>query len=111
MILKDVIERLYGVKTDMRVNPVASQIGATATQLLKNNPDRLAWTLINLGTEAVYLAFTPDVAATKGIYVAAGGGTMGLLFSEDFELVTYPIWGIGAVGSDNIYLVEVNGLG
>jgi hypothetical protein len=106
-MLKEVIDRLYGVKTDMQVNPVAAQIGATATKLLLNNPNRLAWTLINLGTEAVYLAFTPDVAATKGIYVASGGGTMGLLFSEDFELVTWPIWGIGAVGSDDIYLVEV----
>lgn len=106
-MLKDVLERLYGVKTDMRVNPVVAQIGATPTQILLNNPNRLAWTLINLGGEAVYLAFTPDVATTKGIYVASGGGTMGLLFSEDFELVTYPVWGIGAVGSDNIYLVEV----
>ena len=106
-MLKDVIDRLYGVKTDMQVNPLVSQIGATPTQVLKNNPNRLAWTLINLGSEAVYLAFTPDVASTKGIYVAAGGGVMGLLFSEDFELVTYPMWGIGAVGGDNIYLVEV----
>lgn len=111
MKLVDVLEAMYGVKTAMQVNPVASEIGATPTELLKNNPNRLAWTLINLGTEAVYLAFTPDVAATKGIYVAAGGGTMGLLFSEDFELCTYPVWGIGAVGGDDIYLVEVVAIG
>jgi hypothetical protein len=106
-MLKEVIDRLYGVKTDMRINPVAAQVGATPTALLLNNPNRLAWTIINLGSEAIYIAFTPDVAATKGIYVASGGGTMGLIFSEDFELVTYPIWAVGAVGSDDVYLIEV----
>jgi hypothetical protein len=107
MKLVEVLENMYGVRTDMRVNPITDTIATSATQLLRNNPNRLAWTLINLGSEAVYLSFTPDVGTTKGIYVASGGGTMGLLFSEDFELVTYPVYGIGAAGGDKIYLVEV----
>jgi hypothetical protein len=109
-MLKEVIERMYGVKTDMLVNPVTDTVLTTPTQLLKPNPNRLAWTLINLGSEAIYLSFTQDVATTKGIYVASGGGTMGLLFSEDFELVTFPIYAIGAAGGDKVYLVEVTEL-
>jgi len=107
MALKDVLERMYGVKTDMVVNPLAAQIETTPTPLLLNNPNRLAWTLINLGANHVMLAFTADVSLTKGIYVAQTGGIMGLLFSEDFELVTYPVWGIADTAAAGIYLVEV----
>lgn len=107
MALKDVLERLYGVKTDIRVNPLVDQVQLTATSLLKPDPNRLAWTIINLGANPLYVAFSPDVSTTKGVYVSATGGVFGLIFSEDFSLVTYPIWAIANVAAGDIYLVEV----
>ena len=107
MPLKDLLERQYGVKTDTIINPLVVQVETTVTQLLKPNPNRLAWTLINLGANPVYAAFTPDVATTKGIYCSATGGVVGLLWSEDFELVCYPVWAIVESAAAAIYLVEV----
>jgi hypothetical protein len=107
MALKDVLTRVYGVKTDMDVNPLLAATGlGVVVQLLQPNPNRLAWTLINLGAVPVYLAFTPNPGVANGIYTAALGGNTGLIYSEDFELVTYPLWAFSAAVCD-VYLVEV----
>lgn len=107
MNLQDVIERQFGVKTSIRVNPLVAQVETTKTQLLKPNPNRLAWTLINLGSTVMYVGFTQDVATTKGVLVSATGGVFGLLFSEDFTLCAFPVWAIADTSADACYLVEV----
>ena len=107
MKLQELIETQYGVKTDIKINPLASQIETTVTNLLKPDPNRLAWTLINLGATACYVAFTPDVSTTKGVYVAALGGVFSLLWNEDFSLVVFPVYGIAVDAANAIYLVEV----
>jgi len=106
MPAKDVISRLYGVKTDTAINPLVAQVGTAVVQLLRPNPNRLAWTLINLGATALYVAYTPDPSATRGIYVAQNGGDVIHLISEDFDLVTFPLYGI-STGVCDIYLIEV----
>ena len=107
MTLQDLLETQYGIKTDIRINPLTSQIQTTATELLKPDPNRLAWTLINLGAQACYVAFTPDVATSKGVYVAATGGVFSLLWNEDFSLVCFPVYALTTVAAVDIYLVEV----
>lgn len=107
MTLKDLLEKQWGVKTEIHFNPLVSEVATSKTQLLKPNPNRLAWTLINLGATAIYVAFTQDVANTKGVYVSATGGVFGLIWNEDFDLVTFPIYGIAVTAADAVYLVEV----
>lgn len=107
MTLHDILEKQWGVKTDIRFNPLVAQVETTKTQLLKPNPNRLAWTLINLGANQIHVAFEQDVSNSKGVYVSATGGVFGLLFSEDFTLVTFPVWAIATSAAAAIYLVEV----
>lgn len=107
MTLRGVIEKHFGVKTSIRVNPITPTVATTATQLLRPNPNRLAWTLINLSAAAIYVGFTQDVGTSKGVYVSATGGVFGLLFSEDFVLCAYPIWAIVEADTATVYLVEV----
>lgn len=107
MTLQELLEKQWGVKTDMRVNPIVAQVETTKTQLLKPNPNRLAWTLINLGDNQLHASFEPDVSNEKGVYVSATGGVFGLLWSEDFILVTYPVWAIATTAAAKVYLVEV----
>ena len=107
MILQELLESQLGIKTDIRINPLTSQIGREATQLLIPNPNRLAWTLINLGKRAAYVSFTPDVGEGKGIYVAPTGGVLSLLWNEDFSLVCFPVYAVATEDVADIYLVEV----
>lgn len=107
MTLKTVLERHYGVKTDIRINPLVSAVPTSVVQLLKPDPNRLAWTLINLGANHLFVGFAPDVASDKGVYVSATGGVFGLLFLEDFDLCAFPVYAIADTAECDIYLVEV----
>jgi hypothetical protein len=107
MSLAKLIERDFGVKTDNRVNPLASQVATTVTQLLRPNPNRLAWSLVNLGANPIYIAIDPLPSSTHGIYVARNGGNVVFLWNEDFELVTYPLWGIADTAAADVYLIEI----
>ena len=107
MTLQDLLEKQYGVKTDIRINPLVTQVQTTLTQLLKPDPNRLAWTLINLGSNALYVGFDEQTSTTRGVYVAATGGVFSLLFNEDFSLVAFPVYAITTVAAADIYLVEV----
>lgn len=107
MTLQDLLERQWGIKTDIRINPLVTQVETTKTQLLIPNPNRLAWTLINLGANQLHAAFTPDVSNENGVYVSATGGVFGLIWNEDFTLVGFPVWAIATTAAAKVYLVEV----
>jgi len=96
----------FGFKTRAVENPVASSVGTSVTKVLNQNPDRIEWLFVNLGSYTVYLAFGPYVSASKGIFVAASGGTATMKVSEDGEAVAYEVWAVAPSGTSAIYVVE-----
>jgi len=108
MTLKDLLEQQYKVKTRLVINPLGvTSVGITVSQLLPNNPNRLAWMLVNLSANDLYIAFERDVSVNKGIYLSPTGGSVKFLWSEDFELVGYEVYAIATGATSAIYLVEV----
>lgn len=81
----------------------------TVTDLLKNNPDRLSFLLVNLGTTAMYVAWDRGVLATHGIYIAPNGGSFGLSADEDAELVGMALFGISITSANDIYCMVTEG--
>ena len=73
--LAEYVKKKFGVET--RSYPITDPISCltTVTAILPNNPDRLAFTLVNLGVTAMYVAWDRGVLASHGIYVAPNGGT------------------------------------
>lgn len=106
-LLEKVLQTEFGVKTRSAVNPIVSQIGLTPTQLLSNNPDRLSWFIVNLGVNDAFITFDPYPSTTRGIILSSGGGGVNFIWSEEFDLVGYDLWGITTVGAVDIFLVEV----
>lgn len=104
--LAEFCKRRFGVETRFNDTAMATVVGAAATQLWPTNPDRLEMMFFNLGANVIYLWTGPQVAATNGIYMAPGGGSVVLTAEEDGELVGYPWWGIAA-GNTNIFSAEV----
>lgn len=88
-------------------NPIATSVGATAAVILSNNPNRLAWVIINLSVNAIYLGLTNGVSATNGIYLGANGGSVTMTWDEDFQLVGWAIWAIAPAGASACYSIEV----
>ena len=97
------------MKTRSVQNPVTINVATTITKILQNNPDRLAYTIVNLGNTALYIAFDNEVSATRGILLVASGGSISLTAENDGELVGYSVFGISATSSNNIFSIVTEG--
>lgn len=109
MSLTRYVEGKFGVKTRTKTNPLATSVLTTVTKVLQNNPDRLSYTVVNLGGTALYLAFDNEVSSTRGILLVASGGSLTLNAEDDGELVGYELYGISATSSNNIFVVITEG--
>lgn len=107
MPLADLLRDQFGVKTRPRVNPVVSQVETVATKLADNNPNRLALIVINLGTTAMYIGLDSEVSAEKGIYVGANGGSLALIWNEDFDMVAWEWFAVAITSANKVYVIEV----
>jgi hypothetical protein len=107
MELSDLLIKQYGVKTYPVFNRItAKALNGVITPVLFNDPSRCGWSITNLGSVPLFLSFTPDPSATKGIMVADLGGYVSLVWNEDFELITLPVWAYCTGADDDLYIVE-----
>ena len=108
--LADFVDRRFGVKTRAAVNPLVADgiIGAGVTQVLRNNPDRFMFTIINLDAAVVMLAPTSAPAVRQGIWLDANGGFATLDAETDGELVGQAFWVWSLAGNvlPSVYVIE-----
>jgi len=107
MTLQQLLDDQFKVKTRANENPVVAAIGLTEIQVLANNPNRLAWILINLSANTIYLALSRGVGATRGITVTGNGGIASMMWNEDFQMTGYEVFGIATGAASAIYVLEV----
>lgn len=53
-----------------------------------NDPDALALTIINVGTDTAYLYFDDTVSTSKGVILQPGGGSLNVTVRDDQTLPT-----------------------
>jgi len=107
MNLQELIDKKFGIKTRAVENPKLTSLGTTAQVVLDNNPNRLAWIIVNLSTAEVYLALRHDVSPTKGVRLDASGGSASMVWDEDFQATGWAIWGVATAANSPIYSLEV----
>lgn len=109
MPLADLLMERFKVKTRAVENPEAlTEAKATAQKILANNPNRLAFLIVNLGAEVCYVGLTDEVeAAVRGICLDASGGSFACIWDEDFQMTGWAWWIIAASGTPAVYAVEV----
>jgi len=102
---RDYLTRLYGrpVQTTEIVVPLV--VATPAIVVLPNNPNRLAWTIWNLGAGVAQVAPTSAVGPLFGSNIAAAGGLIGVTVREDGELPSRELYGISALGT-TLYILE-----
>lgn len=105
--LSELLAREWAVKTSYRINPITDEVNSTVTQVLNANPRRLSLVILNLSADEVYLAPDQRVADNRGIELAANGGSVTMVWREDFNLVAMPWYGIAANDNDDIVVIEV----
>lgn len=107
--LADLLLERFKVRTRAVENPKDLTAASDTAQLvLGNNPNRLAFIIVNLGDTPAYVALTNEVAAaTRGIRLDANGGSFGCIWDEDFQMTAWAWWIIAEVGeTPAIYALE-----
>lgn len=93
-------------KTPRAREPRNVAVDATADQLVRNNPDRVAIIFQNVGTVDAHIDITNQVTTTNGLTLLAGA-IKNFLVSEDAAMVILEWFGIVGAGSTTIRVWEM----
>jgi len=104
--VREVIERLRGVATTPRINRDATQAAATSGVVLKQDPSRVSFLIVNLGSFDVFLAPLGAASLTRGMRIPASGGSVSAQFDEDGEVVGNEWQAIGNGGVSALFILE-----
>jgi len=96
-----------GFPTRLVINPVTDTVGTSPTLILRNNPDRIFWLVVNLSGNNGYLGWDTLVSSTRGLFIAANGGFVSANIEEDGELVIYDVWAVNLNAAGTYLVVEV----
>lgn len=103
MNTQDLLDKLYGVNTfDADDQMGITTINTTPTQFLANDPNALQLTIINTGTNDMNIWTDSTVSTTKGIRIAANGGSYEIDFTRFGTFPTRTWWAIGLLGSTTL---------
>ena len=97
----------FGFPTRAVENPVVAAVGVAVLTVLRNNPDRVFWLIVNLSANIVYVGLAGDVSATKGIRLDANGGWVSMSVEEDGEAVGYEVFAVATGAASAIYVLEM----
>jgi hypothetical protein len=90
-----------------RENPEGTSVGTTSALMLRSNANRVAFYLINLSVNTIYVRPTLAASSSEGIFVAGNGGFFITNWRDDFTLPSKD-WHIVASGAgSNYYLIEI----
>ena len=100
-------EQRLGFATEAHVNPVTDTVATTATEILRNNPERLFWLIVNLSLNKGYIGWDPQVSSSRGVPIGPSGGFISASIEEDGELVIQPVYAVNENAEGTYYIVEV----
>lgn len=82
-------------------------VNAAGIQILANNPDRVAWEIINNGAGGVRFSSLSNVAATGGRRLGADGGFASMNVRDDGEACVYAQFGTPEGVACSIHVTEI----
>ena len=98
MTTQDLITKLYGVNSYQNSKALNTSMSDVPTEIVSNDPGAMQLTIINLGANDVYIWLDGSVSTTKGILLAANGGSYEIDFTRFMKMPTYSWWGVCATG-------------
>ena len=103
--LKDLLNQELGVETFER--ETATTAGVAATQLMRQNPNRIAFILYNLSANILFINPLTAPSSTRGIRLGPNGGFVSMFYREDFTLTAREWQIIADVAGSAFYLLEI----
>ena len=78
---------------------------AGVVNILPASPERVLMTLYNLGASEIYVGFSESVNTDKGFLLPPSGGFIAFNVTDDFEILTLPIYVFCVVANNQLYVV------
>jgi len=103
--VRDVIKDRVGTTYVPTFNAPTATVGTTAAVLLTQNPSRVAFQIVNLGAFDIFVTPNGVPSATRGIRIAANGGTATAFWEEDGETTAWE-WAAVAIGGASAVFVQ-----
>ncbi|NIQ91313.1 MAG: hypothetical protein GWN93_20815 [Deltaproteobacteria bacterium] len=107
MNVADLIARRFGIRTRAQQVPLVQTVGTSVVRVLPNNPNRLAFVIVNLSSNNVYVAWDLAVSTTRGVLLTPNGGSLTVVYEEDFETACWELFAIADGAASSIFVPEV----
>lgn len=98
------LEEVYGGQFTTRERVVS--VATTAGVLLKNNPERIGWVIINTGNIQVTCRTSRIITAGEGLIIAQAGDTMTSNVLEDGNFPVLELSAIAAAAGGEVIVYE-----
>lgn len=102
----DLLRDRLGVRTSPLVNRSLSSVGVTAVQLVRQDPNRPSFLVVNLSVNDLYCGPFRDPASTKGIRLGPNGGNVHVWWEEDGELVAWEWFVVATAAASSLLVIE-----
>lgn len=99
------VEGVYGGPVTEQDHEIPLPI-TTVTKLLGLNPERLALTIINVGSYDCYVMFDNLVSDKRGISLSASGGYVNMTVRDDQMLPIREWWAYAPAGATDLFVLE-----
>ena len=107
--LKDLLVDELGVETFER--ETVGQAGLASALILRQNPNRVAFIVVNLSVNTLYMAVRGLASATRGIRLGPSGGSLSVFYRDDLILPAREWQAIATAAASDYYVLEVLILG
>ena len=104
--LRELVNEEFGTPVEASDDPEITEVGTTALEVLRLNPNRLGFTVFNLSSAKMYLMFSPRVSATNGFVLGPNGGFATFFYKNDAMLPGRSWWIIADAGASALKTVE-----
>jgi len=106
LTIRDLLNKRFGVPFTPAFQRDADVIGTAVQLVLKQDPSRIAFTIVNVGSFDVGIIPRGQPTGQKSFIVAANGGVLTAQWDEDGEVVSQEWRGFANGGSSSCLIME-----
>lgn len=107
MNVAELLKERFGIGTYTKASDPTATVGTSATEILDNDPNRLAVVIVNLSANDLYIGWDLDVDTDHGIYLSPSGGSFSITFEDDFMLPTQKMYALAGGAGSEVFRQEI----
>lgn len=104
--VQNLLDQLFQIAVETRDGGIDVTASTTVEQFLRANPSRVAFTFVNLGINPVFIWSDEQVSASRGLRAGPNGGSITVIYDQDFARVGYAWFMVATGGASNVAIME-----